>query len=118
MDVINILQTMLSLYLFDGDTSKLANASNGVATVTLPATLGKRWSIGLVTVGYNAAPTGGLLTVLEGANPIFVAPITNSNATPVGVYRRGNRGNPMTITLSAGGSNVVGYVNVEAVLGN
>lgn len=103
------------LTFFPADTGKLAQATNGNATVTLAAEAGKIWAMGLVTVGYSDTPTGGLLTIFDGANPIFRVPITQSNPTPVPVYRYGGAGNQMSATLSAGGSGIVGYINVEAV---
>lgn len=115
MDLSQILQTMLDLNMFDGDTGKLANASNAAATLTLAAQNGKRWHIGVVTVGYSAAPTGGLLTINEGGNPIFVVPITDAGPTSVLVFRRSAPGNAMSLVLSAGGSGIVGYINADAV---
>jgi hypothetical protein len=115
MELIKLFLQMLALSIFDGDTGLLGNGSNAVVTLTLSARPSKRWNIGKVTVGYSAAPTGGLLTVNEGGNPIFVVPISAAGPTAVAISRRGAAGNPMTISLSAGGSGIVGYVNVEAV---
>ena len=115
MDIVQLTQMILDLNIFDGDTSKLANASNALATIALAAQSGKRWNIGVVTAGYSAAPTGGLLTVYEGGNPIFQVPITDAGPTPVLIYRRGAPGNAMSIVLSAGGSGITGYLNADAV---
>jgi len=115
MDLIKLFQLLLDLTIFDGDTSRLANASNAAVTITLPASPKKRWHIGRVVVGYSAAPTAGLLSVYENANPLFRVPVTAAGPTPVEVFRRGAAGNLMTVVLSAGGSGIVGYVNVEAV---
>lgn len=102
------------LAYFEADTAHLGQATNSPVTIILPATLGQLWAIGLVVVSFSDTPTGAILTVFEGANPVFKVSITQSNPTPVPVYRSGAIGNPMTITLSAGGSGITGYLNVEA----
>jgi len=99
--------------IFEGLTNRLTSQSNGIATVSLAALTGKVPYIGLVTVGYSDTPTGGLLTVYVGANPIFRVPITTGGPVVIPVYKRGNAGDAMSVSLSAGGSGITGYVNVE-----
>lgn len=117
MDLTKLIQYLINMSIFDANTSHLGNASNAAVTVTLDAENGRRWNMGLVTVGYSATPTNGLLTIYEGANPIFQVPITSSGPTTVSVFRRGAGGNAMSAVLSAGGSGITGYVNVEAFKG-
>ena len=102
------------LVIFPGEANKIANGNNAAAIVTLAAAVYGQWAVGIVTVGYNDTPTGGLLTVNDSATPVFQVPITQSGSIPIPVYRYGGRGAPMTIVLSAGGNGITGYLNVEA----
>ncbi len=112
-----LLQKMLDLEAYPPSAALLANAVNGLATVTLPAdTAGRRWHIDLVTVSYSAAPTGGLLTVISGATPIFQVDITAAGPTTIAVFRDGNGGAALSIVLSAGGSGITGRINANAQL--
>lgn len=117
MDLTKLLQLIINMNIFDAKTERIGSASNSTVTLSLPAYPGKRWYVVLVTVGYSAAPTGGLLTVLESANPVFRVPIADARPTAVAPLLRGAPGNAMTITLSAGGSGITGYANVGAYLG-
>ena len=113
-----LLQQQLDFYAYDPDGTKLANAVNGIAQVTLPADVNNKgqWYIDTVAVSYSAAPTGGLLTVYAGATPIFQVDIIAGGVTTVAVFKKGVDGGAMSVALSAGGSGITGRINVNAKL--
>lgn len=70
-----------------------------------------------VAFGYDGAPTGGLLTIEDGAgNFVFRAPVTNAGP---GVFyfnpaKQGLANTALVLTLAAGGAGVKGYLSVLA----
>jgi hypothetical protein len=88
-----------------------ASADNGVAEVTIPAQ--RNEPIVWIVFGYSATPTGGALTIRKNGETVLAAPITAGGIGeifPPGFTRR--PGETLTVTLAAGGSSVVGYLNV------
>lgn len=100
--------------LDQGSAGDLATATNAAATVTYPAVPGLRNAITSVLVSYSAAPTGGRLTVLDGATVILDADVTAAGPTTFQFARplTGSAGTAMSVTLAAGGGTVVGKVTV------
>jgi hypothetical protein len=68
-----------------------------------------------VLFGYDSDPTGGLLTVTDGSK-IQKVPVTKGGPGAVNLNYIGSIGSTVTITLSAGGGAVTGYLNVDASL--
>ena len=71
--------------------------------------------IGGIVLSYSAAPTGGRVTVLDGATTIFDLDITASGPTLLFLRypKRGSANTSMTITLAAGSGAVVGKLNLN-----
>lgn len=90
-------------------------AVNTAVTVTVPATAGKSNRINALSVAYNAAPTGGLLTIVVNAVTIFQLVITGTGPVAVPLPDGGllcQAGFAATVTLAAAGAAVTGQVNV------
>lgn len=82
--------------------------------VLLTAAPGKRGSIaGLTTFSYSAAPTGGRLTVKDGATTLFDVDITAAGPGPLPLVYTGSVNTALTVTLAAGGSGVIGKLNTS-----
>lgn len=62
--------------------------------------------------GYSEAPTGGSLTIEDGATVVFYLPITGAGAGFVPVFGKGTAATALTVTLAAGGGTCVGSLNV------
>jgi hypothetical protein len=99
-----------------GTTSDVATSStNAAAVVTYAADYYGRHSIEGVAWSYDATPTGGLLTIENASgNVVFSGSIT---AAGPGFFNfeeglLGSINSAMIITLAAGGSGVVGKINV------
>lgn len=91
-----------------------ASAVNAAATIALPAISdGLAYQIDTLTFSYSAAPTGGLLTIADGATTYYQEAITSAGAGPEIVGFRLPAGRTATITLSAGGAGVVGRLNAS-----
>lgn len=67
-----------------------------------------------IVASYSADPTGGRLTIQDGATTIFDTDITRSGPAPIAFARprKGTANTAMTITLYAGGASIVGKLNV------
>lgn len=70
---------------------------------------GLQWS-------YSAAPTGGKITVLDGANTIFETDVTASGPGQTDAVLVGSVGSSTTITLASGAGSVLGKVNYQVSL--
>lgn len=88
------------------------SAANGPATIIIPQVAGRKHLLKSVLCGYTAAPTGGVLTVTDGAAVRASVPITSEGAAPIKHDVIGTTNTAMTITLSPGGSGVVGHLSV------
>lgn len=89
--------------------AKLDAAANALASVTFAAVAGQKHRCFAVHWSYNAAPTGGKLTVKDDATAIFELDITaagpGSAALPPII---GSANTQMVIELAAGGAAVTG----------
>lgn len=90
-------------------------AANTATAITLPATSGKSWIIYNVEFSYAGTPdTGATLTIAEGAVVKRRTQVTASGAGPLIVNQIYTPGSAVTVTLSAGGTDVVGSLNISA----
>lgn len=93
------------------------SAANTAVAKTLTAVTGRTRSIKGVYVGYDATPTGGLLTIQDGVGGdiILSLPITSPGPAPVNfaIPKESTAGNALVITLGAGGAGVIGHLNLE-----
>lgn len=96
-----------------------APAAATAAVVTLAAVAGKRNVLGRITGSYSAAPTGGLLTVEDGAGTV-VWRVAITAAGPFDFAfdppQHGSTNTAMIVTLASGAGSVEGLVNVCAWL--
>lgn len=90
--------------------------TNDVVTITLAATEGVFHVIDQLAWSYSAAPTGGEVTVTIDSVVVFSLDITAAGPGridfPGGLYV-GPAGKVAVITLAAGGSSIVGKLNVQ-----
>lgn len=95
------------------DTS--VGGAGAAAAITYAAAPGLAHVVDAIVWSYSAAPTGGSLTIADGATPILQADITaagpGSLTFPVPLM--GTAGNALTVTLAAPGGAVVGKLNVR-----
>lgn len=91
-----------------------ATATNAAATVTYAAVAGQSNIISGIMFSYSATPTAGSITVTDGATTVLSADIISGGAgfIPFDAPVRGSTNTPLTITLSAGGTGVIGKVSV------
>lgn len=89
-------------------------AADTAAVVTYAAVPTKRHVITGVAWSYSAAPTGGSLTIADGATTIHQVAITAAGPGSIEFPRpiAGEINTAMTVTLAAGSGTVVGKVNV------
>lgn len=90
------------------------SAANGAATVTYAATASLSSVISGIAFSYSGAPTGGRLTISDGANIVFDVDITSAGAGffPFAAPVKGSINTALTVTLAAGGAGVIGKVSV------
>ncbi len=94
----------------------VAGAAGGAATLGLSAPgAGYAWTVGMVRWGYDAAPTGGGVTVSDGTTSEAV-PITAAGPgfMPYDPPIQFKDNGAVTITLAAPGGSVVGKLGVSA----
>lgn len=89
-------------------------AANTPVVATLPAAAADhRWRLRAVIAGYSAAPTGGLLTISDGAAVIFSVPVAAGGLIPLPPLDiQCGAGKSITGTLAAGGAGITGYVTL------
>lgn len=95
-------------------------AVNTAVVVTVPGTAGVSNRICALSVSYNAAPTGGLVTVVVNGVTILQLDITAAGATVVPLPDGGiecQAGQSAVVTLAAAGAAVAGRVNVASFTG-
>ena len=94
------------------------SAANTAVTVTLAAVAGQRHRLTMCTWSYSAAPTGGRLTVVDGATTVVDVDVTTvlTEALPLppgGIT--GTSGAAMAITLAAAGAGIIGKIAVASL---
>lgn len=90
-------------------------AANTAVALTYAAVAGRQHVIGDLIVSYSGAPTGGNLKVEDGSgNTVFQVDIVAAGPTilPLELPRMGSPNTALIVTLAAGGSGVVGKINV------
>lgn len=94
-----------------------ASATNAPAVVTYDAIVTKKHRITQIIVGYDSEPQeGSTVKIQDGGVTIFELPITAAGAAPipfVDAYDAAARNATMVVTLSDGGADCTGYVNVR-----
>lgn len=96
-------------------------AVNTAVVVTVAAVAGQSVRITELSVSYNTAPTGGLLTVVVNAVTVLQLDITAAGPTAVPLPAGGlecQAGQSAVITLAAAGAAVAGRVNVASYFGS
>ena len=94
--------------------------ANTAAAVTLAAPgAGEANIVWSIYYSYSASPTGGNLQITDAGSTVFELDVPT---TGPGVVRfdQGRKGDPnaaVVVTLAAGGTGVLGKVNVEATVG-
>jgi hypothetical protein len=90
-----------------------APAANTAAVVTLAAAAGQAHVLAGVVSSYDAAPTGGTLTIADGTTTLAWS-VTAAGPAPVTfpVPLRFAVGAQVTVTLAAGGSGVTGKLSL------
>jgi hypothetical protein len=99
------------------DASGVASGTNANAVVTLAArTDGQGWAIDGFAWSYSGDPTGGRVTLAAGAVTFLDLDVTAKGPGVVSFNRplRTPANTALTATLSAGGSGVVGKLNLLA----
>lgn len=97
----------------DADPGNVAApAANTAATVTFAAAAGKRHIVEFIGWSYSAAPTGGRLTVKDGATDVVLdLDVTAAGPGSISPLIRGALGNAVEVTLAAGGAGISGKLN-------
>lgn len=96
-------------------------AVNTAVTVTINGVAGQSVRLTALAASYNAAPTGGLLTVVVNAVTIVQLDIAAAGPTAIPLPPGGLEcaaGQNVVITLAAAGAAVAGRVNVASYLGS
>lgn len=104
----------LILPLDAGTGNVSAPAANTAAAVTCAAVTGRRQHLALVAWSYSAAPTGGRLTLADGADTVLDLAITGAGPGSLfgsNIALRGEVGTALVATLAAGGAGISGKLN-------
>jgi hypothetical protein len=91
-------------------TAHNTSAANAAALVTIAAP-GAGLAIQLTNLffGYSDAPTAGTLTIASAGLTSIVIPVTSGGAGFLNIPIRANVNTALTVTLSAGGTGLIGY---------
>lgn len=94
-------------------------AANTAVNKTYAGAAGKRHCLSKIDWSYNGDPTAGALTVTSGGVTIYSIDITKGGPGPLSFANpiMGEPGEAVVVTLAAGGSGVVGKLNVQHLLG-
>lgn len=93
-------------------TADFATATHAATVVTYTAVANGRHCLDKVQFSYSAAPTGGRLTVEDGAgNVVKDLTITAAGPLSVDLSMIGTPNTAMIITLADGGAAIVGKMN-------
>lgn len=94
------------------ENAKTALATAG--TVTRTGEASKRHEITSIFVGYDASQIGEL-TIDDGATTICTLPIHDTENISFDDPIEASEGNDLSVTISAGGTGVTGYINVFGI---
>lgn len=98
--------------------SDLDVADNTAAAVTVAADTDEFWVVDRIDWSYDAAPTGGLLTIAYGTSPTTVWQVDITAAGPGfvnfdrGLHNAATKNEQLVVTLAAGGAGIGGELNV------
>jgi hypothetical protein len=103
-------------YYAGSPADSFASVANTPAVVTLPAQPGLRYAVSRVLITYSGTPAAaGVLSIEDGAGNVIqrrhvpsAGPHTFSFDPPLA----GSPNRALIVTLGAGGSGIVGYLNV------
>lgn len=102
-----------------GATGQHSTAAANTAVVqTIAAVAAKSHRLVALSLSYSAAPTGGKITVADGASTILELDVTAGGPLSVPLPAGGLKGSvntAMTVTLAAAGAGVIGKVNTSRV---
>lgn len=93
-------------------------AANTAVTQTFAAVAAQAHRLTSLVVSYSAAPTGGRVTVSDGATVVFEVDVTAAGPVMVPLPAGGLKGSvntALTVTLAAAGAGVVGKVNTGRI---
>lgn len=113
--ILKYLRTLLGIRADAAAADVSAPAADTAAVVTYNAVADAQHVISGIAWGYNAVPTGGSLTVEDGAGTtVFSMPITADGAgfIPFDPPKRGTINTALIITLAAGGASVTGTLSI------
>lgn len=90
-----------------------APAANTAAVLTYAADPTHQHEFDEIVWSYNAAPTGGRVTITDGGTTVFDMDITAAGPGEIGLRRplRGAVNSTLVITLAAGGAAATGKLN-------
>lgn len=91
-------------------------AANTAVAITYTANANVRHAVKQIVVSYSAAPTGGNLTIADGAGTtVFDVAITAAGPTTITLDPplSGSYNTALVITLAAGGAAIVGKLNAR-----
>jgi hypothetical protein len=95
-------------------SDKATAAANTAVVLTYAALTGFQHVIKWLVVSYSATPTGGNLTIEDGAGTtVFDShiPTAGPHVVELGEGLMGSEGTALIVTLAAGGAGIVGKVN-------
>jgi hypothetical protein len=91
-------------------TAHNTSAANAAALVTIAAPgAGLAIQLNNLFFGYSDAPTSGTLTIASAGLNSIVIPVTSGGAGFLNIPIRANVNTALTVTLSAGGTGLIGY---------
>lgn len=91
-------------------------AANTACVITIAADPVRKHVCHLVQWSYSTAPTGGRLTIEDGAGTVvFDVDITAAGPGGLTLFISGSANKAMVITLAAGGAAVQGKLNAQVV---
>lgn len=95
-------------------TRTATSSANATAVVTLTADPNEFHALHSIQCSYSAAPTAATVTVAIDGTTVFSMHVVGTELVidlPKPIY--GAKGDSMVITLAAGGSGIVGKLNVQ-----
>jgi hypothetical protein len=94
--------------------SKQNSLANASSVITLAAVVGQRRIVESVQWSYSAAPIAGNLQITDGVNVYLDLDVTAAGAGGLTMCITTLINTPLTVTLAAGGSGVIGKLAVQS----